>query len=161
MSGMSPEQVRRLFAQEAEVRLAELGRLLLQLEENTDNGTVVGSVFRELHTLKGSAAVAGLDEVSRMAHHLEELVEEVRAGQRAVTAEVIDALWQGTDQLRAAVSGSQVERAGTGIGPPLARGPGSGTRRRATRSPADHHHGRSRLHHGSGRTPGGARPPRR
>ncbi|MCF4123145.1 response regulator [Antribacter sp. KLBMP9083] len=109
MSGMSPERVRRLFAQEAEVRLAELGRLLLRLEQNVDDETLVGSVFRELHTLKGSAAVAGLDEVSRMAHHLEEVVEEVRAGRRPITAEVIDMLLRGTDQLGAAVSGTQVD----------------------------------------------------
>lgn len=114
MSGMSPERVRQLFAQEAEVRLAELGRLLLRLEQNADDETLVGSVFRELHTLKGSAAVAGLDEVSRMAHHLEEVVEEVRAGRRPVTAELVDALLRGADQLGAAISGSQVPSPDTG-----------------------------------------------
>ncbi|MFC8800104.1 response regulator [Promicromonospora sp. NPDC057138] len=113
MPGMSPEHVRRLFAQEAEVRLAELGRLLLRLEEDGDHAALIGSVFRELHTLKGSAAVAGLDEVSRMSHDLEAVVEEVRAGQRPITAEVVDALWQGTDQLGAAVS-----RAGADGQPP-------------------------------------------
>jgi two-component system chemotaxis sensor kinase CheA len=109
MSGMSPERVRQLFAQEAEVRLAELGRLLLRLEQDADDETLVGSVFRELHTLKGSAAVAGLDEVSRTAHGLEEVVEEVRAGRRPVTAELVDTLLRGADQLGAAISGSGAE----------------------------------------------------
>lgn len=106
MSGMSPERVRQLFAQEAEIRLAELGRLLLRLEQDADDEALVGSVFRELHTLKGSAAVAGLGEVSRMAHELEELVDEVRAGQQPVTADLVGTLLQGADRLGAAIAGT-------------------------------------------------------
>jgi two-component system chemotaxis sensor kinase CheA len=127
MSGMSPARVRQLFAQEAEVRLAELGRLLLRLEQNADDETLVGSVFRELHTLKGSAAVAGLDEVSRMAHDLEEVVEEVRAGRRPVTAELVDTLLRGADQLGAAISGSPGdEQPGAGAGADARAGAGAG-----------------------------------
>jgi two-component system chemotaxis sensor kinase CheA len=109
MAGMSAERVRQLFAQEAEVRLAELGKLLLQLEQNVDDETLVRSIFRELHTLKGSSAVAGLDEVSGVAHHLEELVEDVRTERRPITAEVIDTLLQGADQLSTAISRAQID----------------------------------------------------
>ncbi|MGY2873550.1 two-component system, chemotaxis family, sensor kinase CheA [Marmoricola sp. URHA0025 HA25] len=103
MSGMSTGQVRRLFAQEAEVRLAELGRLLLQLEQNVQDESLVRSIFRELHTLKGSAAVAGLDEVSHLAHGFEQLVEDVQNGRKPVTAAVIDTLLRGADELSTAV----------------------------------------------------------
>jgi two-component system chemotaxis sensor kinase CheA len=58
------EQVRALFAQEAEVRMANLGELLLELEQTGGDAELVGSIFREVHTIKGSSAVAGLDEVS-------------------------------------------------------------------------------------------------
>lgn len=102
MAGVSPERLRQLFAQEAEVRLAELDRLLLRLEEDPDDD-LVRSVFRELHTIKGSSAVAGLDTVSQYAHDLEELVEQVRGGRRPVTSELVDILLHGVDQLRAAV----------------------------------------------------------
>ena len=80
MAGMSPDQVRQLFAQEAEARLAQLGQLLLQLEHTGNDETLVRSIFREIHTLKGSSAVAGLDDVSRIAHDLEELVDGLRVG---------------------------------------------------------------------------------
>jgi len=105
MVGLGSEQVRQLFAQEADVRLAELGRLLLRLETDADDETLVRSVYRELHTLKGSAAVAGLDDVSRVAHELEELVEELRAGRRPITADVVDTLLRGADVLSEAISG--------------------------------------------------------
>jgi two-component system chemotaxis sensor kinase CheA len=58
--------------------------------------------------LKGSSAVAGLDEVSSLAHDLEELVDEVRAGRRAITPTVIDTLLAGADKLSAAISGTEV-----------------------------------------------------
>lgn len=104
MAAMTPAQVRRLFAQEAEVRLAELGRLLLELERHPDDESLVRSIFRELHTLKGSAAVAGLDDVSRLAHALEELVEKVQTGSQPITPAVIDSLLRGSDELGVAVS---------------------------------------------------------
>lgn len=104
MAALDVRQIRALFAEEAEVRLANLGQLLLQLEQAADDETLIRSVFRELHTIKGSSAVAGLDEVSRLAHGLEELVEELRAERRAVTPEVIDILLAGTDRLGEAIS---------------------------------------------------------
>ncbi len=74
------------------MRLAHLGQLLLELEAAAATTRLVDSIFRELHTLKGSAAVAGLAGVSGEAHELEELVDELRAGHRSVTPELIDLL---------------------------------------------------------------------
>lgn len=106
MSGLTVDQIRVLFAQEADIRLAQLGQLLLQLEQTADDEVLIQSVFREIHTLKGSAAVAGLEVVSSCAHELEELVEEVRAGRRRATPDLIDALLAGTDRLTALIAGA-------------------------------------------------------
>ena len=66
--------------------------------------TLIRSIFREIHTLKGSSAVAGLDEVSRVAHELEGPVDDLRSGRRPVTPEVIDMLLAGVDRLGAAIA---------------------------------------------------------
>lgn len=102
---MSMNQVRVVFAQEAGVRLTQLGQLLLQLEEEGSDETLIGSIFREVHTLKGSAAVAGLQEVSACAHQLEELVDELRTGRAAITPELIDTLLRGSDRLTQLITG--------------------------------------------------------
>ena len=104
MAGITADQLRGLFAQEAEGRLVELGQLLLRLEQNGGDEEIVRSIFREFHTLKGSAAVAGLSGVSRIAHDLEELANTLRVGGQPVTAEVIETLRIGTAQLRSAIS---------------------------------------------------------
>ena len=92
MAGLSTDEIRDLFAQEAEIRLRQLGQLLLQLETSGDDETLVRSVFREIHTLKGSAAIAGLTEVSDCAHALEELVDDLRTGKRRPTPNDVDQL---------------------------------------------------------------------
>ena len=99
MAVLTVEQVRALFAQEADVRLANLGQLLLALEQADTDGVTIGSIFRELHTIKGSSAVAGLPEVSTFAHGLEELVDDLRAGRATATPAVIDTLLAGVDGL--------------------------------------------------------------
>ncbi|TFD76035.1 hybrid sensor histidine kinase/response regulator [Cryobacterium fucosi] len=116
MSILGIDQIRALFAQEAEVRLTELDRLLLQLEQQGGDETLVRAIFRELHTLKGSAAVAGLDDVSQLAHELEELVGGIRSGDLAVTPAIIDTLLVGADQLGSAIAGEPAGVPGTDAG---------------------------------------------
>ena len=132
---MDSDQVRRLFAQEAEVRLGQLGQLLLRLEQTGDDEALVRSIFREVHTLKGSSAVAGLDEVSRVAHHLEELVDELRTGRRPITAEVIDTLLRGADQLGAVIARAQTGSPGEDTVP---AGPTTANGTQTPRPAADH-----------------------
>ena len=123
MPALTAHQIGQLFAQEAEVRLIELGKALLLLEENVEDEALVRSIFRELHTLKGSAAVAGLNEVSAIAHRLEELVDEIRTGRRPITPEMIDTLLTGADELGAAISLARAENQATEPVPPKKEAP--------------------------------------
>ena len=69
-----------MFAEEAEGRLATLSELLLELERDGGDQELLSSIFREAHTLKGGAAVVGLDEIMRVAHAMEEVLEGLRGG---------------------------------------------------------------------------------
>lgn len=104
MAGLTQDQIRVLFAQEATVRMAQLGQLLLELEQARDDESLIRSVFREVHTIKGSAAVAGLEEVTECAHQLEELVDDLRAKRTSVSPDVIDTLLAGADRLGALIT---------------------------------------------------------
>ena len=118
MSGSDPfadGDFQRLFATEAEGRLDTLVDELLELERGGANPELVASLFREAHTIKGGAAVAGMPHVARVAHALEDLLEEVRRERRAVDAPLIDAVLAGVDAIRSliplAVAGEDHERA--------------------------------------------------
>lgn len=97
------EEFRRLFGQEAETRLESLSSHLLQLEEAGSDDALIATVFRDAHNLKGGAAVVGFDDVARVAHAMEDLLEQVRDAAREVTPELIDVLLAATDGLMAIV----------------------------------------------------------
>jgi two-component system, chemotaxis family, sensor kinase CheA len=89
----------QLFLGEAEGRLSSLGVLLLDLERSPDDEDLIKGIFREAHTIKGSASVVGLTDVTRVAHALEDVLEELRAGRRAADPSLIDAMLEVVDGL--------------------------------------------------------------
>ena len=90
-----------LFAQEAQQRLTDLTAQLLALESVGNDAELVASIFREAHTLKGAAAVVGLDEFRHVAHAMEDVLEELRSGGRMATPTLIDGLLAAVDGLAA------------------------------------------------------------
>ena len=90
-----------LFAQEAEQRLSDLSAHLLALEEVGNDPELVDSIFREAHTLKGGAAVVGLEAFSHVAHAMEDLLEQLRRGERMATPVLIDGVLAAVDGLQA------------------------------------------------------------
>jgi two-component system, chemotaxis family, sensor kinase CheA len=82
MSVKGLEKLRTLFAQEAEQRLGRLGQLVMELEQSDDNGIsdLIAEIFREVHTLKGSAAVVGFTDVGTYAHSVEDKLGQLRSG---------------------------------------------------------------------------------
>ena len=94
------DEFRALFAMEAEQRLDALSNQLLALEEAGNDAELVASIFREAHTLKGAAAVVGLDSFSDVAHAMEDLLEQLRTGDRMATPTLIDGVLGAVEGLR-------------------------------------------------------------
>ena len=80
------EEFRRLFEQEAGTRLSALAEGAMELESGTEDPTVVTEMFRAAHTLKGGAAVVCFAEVAAVVHELEQVLEELRSGERRADA---------------------------------------------------------------------------
>ncbi len=91
------------FRIEAEELLSELENSLLELEKDPRDMEAVSSVFRTFHTLKGSGAMCGFDEVSRFTHRIETVYDLVRDGKIAVDKGLIDLTLSAADLLRSMV----------------------------------------------------------
>ncbi|HOU94574.1 MAG TPA: Hpt domain-containing protein, partial [Polyangiaceae bacterium] len=98
------------FLDECVERLDGLGQRLLVLEERSQDRELVNEVFRDLHTLKGSSAFAGLKKMNRVAHLAEDRVGELRDGQRTVDRRLVDLLLETLDVLRAIVERARARR---------------------------------------------------
>ncbi|HUH04634.1 MAG TPA: response regulator [Kofleriaceae bacterium] len=90
-----------LFFEEANERLEELSVKLLEIEQRPGDVELLRDIFRDLHTIKGSSAMVGLDSANKLAHASEDLVGQLREGDRPVDGPVIDALLATLDGLRA------------------------------------------------------------
>src|SRR5690606_589545 len=99
---MDPGRYRELYLSETQEYLAALNRGLLALEAG-EHGETLDEAFRAAHTIKGMSATLGYDEVARVAHELEDRLDEVRTGAAAVDRALIDELLAAADALEAAV----------------------------------------------------------
>ena len=101
---------RTAFVHESQEGITELNNALLALEGDPEDEAAMDSIFRTAHTLKGNAAAMGYDQVSDLAHAMEDLLDEVRAGEIAVTTDLMDLLFDGVDHLDAMIG--QIQETG-------------------------------------------------
>jgi two-component system chemotaxis sensor kinase CheA len=97
------DQFKQSFREEAREILVDLESALLELNENRGDLDLVGRVFRALHTIKGSGAMFGFDELAAFTHNLENAFDEVRNEQLKVTSDLIDLTLSALDQIRAMI----------------------------------------------------------
>ncbi|WP_256418223.1 chemotaxis protein CheA [Halorubrum laminariae] len=95
---------RAAFVAEAEDGITDLNNALLALESDPEDAAAMDDVFRVAHTLKGNAAAMGYEDVSSFGHALEDLLDAIRQGDREVTPEVMDLLFEGVDTVEAMVA---------------------------------------------------------
>lgn len=68
------------FKTEAAERVQKLNDGLLSLEKGRNKSTVLESLFREAHTLKGAAAMVGCKEINSLTHAFEDVLGSINAG---------------------------------------------------------------------------------
>ncbi|HKL52165.1 MAG TPA: Hpt domain-containing protein [Wenzhouxiangellaceae bacterium] len=90
-----------LFAEEGQELLEHSDGLLQQWRENPEDRQLVTALQRDIHTIKGSARMAGLNPVGEVAHVLEDLLENIAGGRQKASAASIDTMEAGCDQLHA------------------------------------------------------------
>ena len=90
----------KVFLQEAEGLLDLLDEDIIRLEQEATNGDLLQEIFRAAHTLKGSSGMLGFQEMTQLTHAMEDLLDRVRKGSLAVTAELVDALLMSLDALK-------------------------------------------------------------
>ncbi|MEO1133090.1 MAG: hybrid sensor histidine kinase/response regulator [Cyanobacteria bacterium J06639_1] len=88
------------FTQEGPELLAELERELLDLKEGESNPASVHAMMRLTHTLKGIAAVVGLDTIKQVAHSLEDIFRALCQPDLILDAEINALLFEGYECLR-------------------------------------------------------------
>jgi len=98
---MDLQRFHATFFEESREGLDAMEAGLLALESGQQDPEIINSVFRAAHSIKGGAGTFGFDAIAGLTHVLETLLDELRAGKRALEAAAVDAMLSSVDVLRA------------------------------------------------------------
>lgn len=87
------------FVEEAKEHLGRLASGLAEIEQGAVSAEKINSLFRSVHTLKGSSRMLKLEPITQVSHSLEDLLSALREGRVATNPAVIALLYQGVDAL--------------------------------------------------------------
>jgi two-component system chemotaxis sensor kinase CheA len=110
MAAMSDSDIVQDFLVESYENLDRLDRELVGLEKNPNDRDALASVFRTIHTIKGSCGFLGFNKLEAVAHVGENLLTRLRDRQLTLSPEITTALLSMVDAVREMLS--QIETAG-------------------------------------------------
>ncbi len=74
---------------------------LSQFEKNPEDSELLNSIYRKIHTLKGSASFLGLQSLEKITHAVETILDYVRDGKFSLNTETFDIFLESFDQCQA------------------------------------------------------------
>ncbi|GIU89040.1 MAG: ATPase [Acidimicrobiia bacterium] len=99
MAGEMDEVVEEFLVESFE-NLDQLDRDLLALEQDPENRDAIASIFRIVHTVKGTCGFLGFTKLEEITHVGENLLSQLRDGTLTVDARIADALLALGDAIR-------------------------------------------------------------
>ncbi|MCP4581289.1 MAG: chemotaxis protein CheA [candidate division Zixibacteria bacterium] len=73
---------------------------LVKLENEPDNLDLLNEIFRGAHTMKGTSGFLGFDELTRLTHRMEDVLNKLRKNELKVTPEIMDVLLEAVDYVK-------------------------------------------------------------
>src|SRR6202030_4876547 len=77
---MQDQDVIREFLVESHENLSRLDRELVELEKTPKDAAMLASIFRTIHTIKGTCGFLAFSTLERIAHQAENLLSQLRDG---------------------------------------------------------------------------------
>jgi two-component system chemotaxis sensor kinase CheA len=100
-------QLTRDLVVESFENLDQFDRDLLAIEQNEATPDTLNSMFRTIHTLKGTSGCLGLGRIEKLAHAGENLLSSLRDGRVTANAAMVTTLLAYADALRAMLGALQ------------------------------------------------------
>jgi len=73
---------------------------LVRLENEPNNLELLNEIFRGAHTMKGTSGFLGFDQLTKITHKMEDVLNRLRKGDIKVTAGVMDVLLEAVDYVK-------------------------------------------------------------
>lgn len=102
---METGQYKNLFISETLEILSFLNNSLVRLEKMPADEEILNEIFRQSHTLKGMAATMGYEQMVRLTHQMESVLELLRGRRMTADQEIVNVLFASLDALEEMVKG--------------------------------------------------------
>jgi len=97
---MQDQDVIREFLVESHENLSRLDRELVELEKHPKDAELLASIFRTIHTIKGTCGFLGFSTLERISHQAESLLSQLRDGRRELTPSLVSLVLDTVDATR-------------------------------------------------------------
>jgi two-component system chemotaxis sensor kinase CheA len=95
---------RAIFFEEADEHVAAIESVLLRLNQAAPDAEDLNAIFRAAHSIKGTSGMLGFTEITSVTHVLENLLDELRKGERQLTEEALDLMLRAGDMVKMQVA---------------------------------------------------------
>ncbi|WNY69690.1 chemotaxis protein CheA [Borreliella andersonii] len=101
------DKFKNSFKEESIENISDIEQALLNLETSSDQD-IVNSIFRNLHTIKGSSGMFGFNFTASLVHEIETVLDVVKNGKATFNQAVIDTTLMSVDFIRELIEGDEV-----------------------------------------------------
>lgn len=101
------DRFKNSFKEESIENISDIEQALLNLEVSSDQD-IINSIFRNLHTIKGSSGMFGFNFTASLVHEIETVLDVVKNGKAAFNQAAIDATLMSVDFIRELIEGDEV-----------------------------------------------------
>ena len=86
------DEILNIFQQESLEIISSMDEKLLALEKDGTNTEIAMQLFRDAHSLKGSARMLGFENIQNIAHKIEDVISLLKENKLTVTPKINDTL---------------------------------------------------------------------
>ncbi|MCI5968671.1 chemotaxis protein CheW [Helicobacter sp.] len=88
------------FLIEAFEMIEQLDQDLVELENHPDDLDLLNRIFRVAHTIKGSGSFLNFSVLTKLTHHMEDVLNKARHGELTITPDIMDVVLESIDYMK-------------------------------------------------------------
>ena len=104
------------FLIEAFELIEQIDQDLVELEANPEDLDLLNRIFRVAHTVKGSSSFLNFDVLTKLTHHMEDVLNKARRAELKITPDVMDVVLESIDMMKALLHGIRDNGNDTDVG---------------------------------------------
>ncbi|RQD68782.1 hybrid sensor histidine kinase/response regulator [Campylobacter hepaticus] len=88
------------FLVEAFELVEQIDHDLVELESNPEDLELLNRIFRVAHTVKGSSSFLNFNVLTKLTHHMEDVLNKARHGELKITPDIMDVVLESIDRMK-------------------------------------------------------------